>query len=194
MTFHRRKLPHLYVVEQPVFITWCLRGSFPVGRGFPEDGLTSGEAFAAFDRLLDETREGTRYLAQPRIADMVVEAIQYNSAMLKHYQVHAFLVMPNHVHLLVTPSIALPKLTRSLKGITAKRANEMLGLTGSPFWQDESYDRLLRNQAELDRVRKYIELNPVRAGLVSEAAEYRWSSGWAAGGPPAGQGACPTLP
>jgi putative DNA methylase len=105
---------------------------------------------------------------------MVVEAIQYNSAMLKHYQVHAFVVMPNHVHLLVTPSIALPKLTRSLKGITAKRANEMLGLTGSPFWQDESYDRLVRNQAELNRV---------RAGLVSEAAQYRWSSGWAAGGP-----------
>jgi len=57
---------------------------------------------------------------------------------------HAFVVMPNHVHLLVAPAVALSKLTKSLKGITAKRANAMLGLTGSPFWQEESYDHLVR--------------------------------------------------
>lgn len=87
--------------------------------------------------------------------------------------------MPNHVHLLVTALVPLPKLTKSLKGITAKRTNEMLGLAGNSFWQGESYDRLVRDQREFDKIRSYIEENPVRAGLVREAAEYRWSSaGW----------------
>src|ERR1700684_1431272 len=75
---------------------------------------------------------------------MVVEAIHFNAAELKHYELHAFVVMPNHVHLLATPAVELQKLTRSLKGITSKRANAMLGLTGAPFWQEESYDHLLR--------------------------------------------------
>jgi len=98
-------------------------------------------------------------------------------------------VMPNHVHMLITPTIALPKLTRSLKGITAKRANQMLGLIGIPFWNEESYDRLVRDGTEFDHIRGYIEQNPVRAGLVTQAGEFRWSStGWPAGGPAADQG------
>jgi hypothetical protein len=63
-----------------------------------------------------------------------------------------------------------------LKGITAKRANSMLGLTGRPFWQEESYDHLVRNEREFEKIKHYIETNPVRAGLVMEANEYRWSS------------------
>jgi len=89
--------------------------------------------------------------------------------------------------------VALPKLTKSLKGITAKRANTMLALTGSPFWQDESYDHLVRHEREFENIRNYIEGDPVRAGLVNEASEYRWSSaGWATGGAPADQGVRPT--
>jgi putative transposase len=49
-------------------------------------------------------------------------------------------------------------------------------LTGVPFWQAESYDRLIRHEGEFERIRSYIEANPVRAGLVREAREYRWSS------------------
>ena len=87
--------------------------------------------------------------------------------------------MPNHVHLLLTPAIPLPQITKSLKGITAKRANLVLGLTGIPFWQEESYDHTVRDGGELERIRRYIETNPVRAGLVTEAGDYRWSSaGW----------------
>ena len=193
MTFYRRRLPHLYSVEHPVFLTWRLDGSLPPHRAFPTDALTSGQAFAAMDRLLDEARSGPFYLRQPAIADMIVEAIQYNANSLGHYTLHAFVVMPNHVHLLVTPAVALPKLTKSLKGITAKRANAILALTGSPFWQEESYDHLVRHAREFEKIRNYIEENPVRAGLVREASEYRWSSaGWATGGSPADQGVRPT--
>jgi hypothetical protein len=89
-------------------------------------------------------------------------------------------------------AIALPILMKSLEGITAKRANAMLDLTGRPFWQEESYDHLVRKQREFERIRNYIEQNPVRAGLVSEASEFRWSSAaWATRGP-ADHGVRPT--
>jgi len=146
------------------------------------------------DRLLDEARDGTFYLRQHDIADMVVEAIHYNAKIVGHYSLHAFVVMPNHVHLLATPAVALPKLTQSLKGITAKRANAMLALVGTSFWQQESYDHLVRHEREFEKIVSYIEENPVRAGLVKEASDYRWSSaGWATRGSPADQGVRPTL-
>ena len=69
----------------------------------------------------------------------------------------------------------------------------MLGLTGNSFWQEESYDHLVRHDREFEKIRNYIEVNPVRAGLVREASEYRWSSvGWATGGSPADEGVRPT--
>jgi REP element-mobilizing transposase RayT len=143
---------------------------------------------------LDEASSGPFYLRQPRVADMIVDAIHFNANTLGHYILHAFAVMPNHVHLLVTTSVDLRKLTKSLKGITAKRANAMLALTGSSLWQEESYDRLVRNETEFRRIVRYIEMNPVRAGLVREASEFRWSSsGWATGGSPADQGVRPTI-
>ena len=52
----------------------------------------------------------------------------------------------------------------------------MLGLTGQPFWQDESYDRLVRNDTEFERIADSIEMNPVKAGLVATPEEYPWSS------------------
>jgi putative transposase len=182
----------MYDTEHPVFLTWRLQGSLPPNRVFPSKALTSGEAFAAMDRLLDEAREGTFYLRQPAIADMVVEAIYYNADVLRHYSLHAYVVMPNHVHILVTPTVALPKLTRSLKGITSKRANTMLALVGKPFWQQESYDHLVRHEREFEKIVNYIESNPVRAGLVKESSDYRWSSAaWATRGSPADRGSAP---
>jgi REP element-mobilizing transposase RayT len=194
VAFYRRRLPHLYESGRSIFVTWRLHDSLPPNRAFPTAAMTSGQAFAAMDRLLDETRTGAFYLRQPAVADMIVEAIEYNAAVLRHFLLHAFVVMPNHVHLLATPCVSLPKLMRSLKGITAKRANAMLGLTGSSFWQEESYDHVVRNEREFQRVMRYIEENPVRAGIVKEAGEYRWSSAeWATRGSPADQGVRPTL-
>ena len=128
------------------------------------------------DRLLDTTRRGPMYLRRVELAEMVVDAIQFNSTALAQYALHAFTVMPNHVHVLLTPQIPLPNLMKSLKGITAKRANEILCLTGSSFWSEESYDHLVRDRREFERIRFYIENNAVRAGLVVEAEPYRWSS------------------
>src|ERR1035437_8733857 len=117
----RRRLPHDYETDRSVSLTWRLHDGLPPHRPFPTDTLNSGQAFAAMDRLPDEACDSPLYLRQPAIADMIVEAIQFNANILGHYRLHAFVVMPNHVHLLATPTVALPKLTKSLKGITAKR-------------------------------------------------------------------------
>jgi putative transposase len=178
MVSHQRRLPHIYATEEPVFLTWRLHDSLPPHRVFAGGSLPSGQAFVALDRLLEDTRTGTFYLRQPALAHLVVEAIRYNAVTLGHYVWHAFVVMPNHVHLLLTPLVALPLLTKSLKGITARRANAVLKLTGKPFWQEESYDHVVRNGQEFEKIRGYIEENPVRAG--------------ATGGSPADVGVRPT--
>jgi putative DNA methylase len=191
--FYQRRLPHFDIKNQPAFLTWRLHGSLPSNQPFPGE-LTSGQAFVAMDKLLDTARTGFFYLRQPEIADLVVEAILFNSSVLSHYDLHAFVVMPNHVHLLVTPSVPLPKLTKSLKSITARRANAILGLTGTPFWQDESYDHLVRHIGGFEKIRCYIEQNPVRAALVAKSCEYRWpSAGWGDQGVARGPGVRPTF-
>ena len=65
---------------------------------------------------------------------------------------------------------------KSLKGFTAHEANRVLGRTGEPFWQRESYDHWVRNEEEWRRIAGYIENNPVKAGLVAVAEEYPWES------------------
>ena len=193
MTLYRRRLPHIYETEPSIFLTWRLHLSLPSNRAFPKDALHSGQALVALDRLRDEACGGPFYLRQPALADRIVEALHDHADILGHYLLQAFGVMPNPVHLLLTPALPLPKLTKSLKGITANRANAMLDLTGKPFWQEESYDHLVRHERELEKIRNYIEENPVRASLVREASEYRWSSaGWATGGSPADLGVRPT--
>jgi len=124
------------------------------------------------DRLLAETSAGPLYLKRPEIAQMVVEAIRYWDP--AHFLLHHFAVMPNHVHILITPKVSVARVMQSLKRFTAREANRILGLTGSPFWQDESYDRLVRNDEEFARIARYIEMNPVHAGLVTEPAQYPW--------------------
>ncbi|HPT28930.1 MAG TPA: transposase, partial [Bryobacteraceae bacterium] len=184
---------HIHELGQALFVTWRLRESLPPNRCFAQTVMTSGQAFARMDRLLDQTRHGSFYLRRPAIADMVVEAIRFNAEVLQHYRLHAFVVMPNHVHFLVSPLVPLSRLTKSLKGITAKRANLILGLTGQPFWQEESYDHLVRDPKEFRRIADYIEENPVRAGLVAERSQYAWSSAFVpAGGPAADEGVRPT--
>ena len=126
------------------------------------------------DRLLDGARTGPFFLRIPEVAQMVVEAIYYRH--LRTYRLHAFVVMPNHVHLLMTPLVAVSKIMQSLKRFTAREGNRMLGLTGQPFWQDESYDRLVRNDTEFERIVHYIEWNPVTVGLAATPQEFPWCS------------------
>jgi REP element-mobilizing transposase RayT len=96
--------------------------------------------------------------------------------------------MPNHVHLLFTPKISVARLLNSLKSSSARRANLLLRRTGQPFWQDESYDHLVRNRDEFGRVKRYIENNPVKAGLAAMPEGFLWSSAGRPLGPPQAEG------
>jgi REP element-mobilizing transposase RayT len=158
-----------------MFFTWRLNGSLPAGREYPSAGA-SGEAFLAMDRILDDAQTGPLYMRQPEIARTVVDAIRYRDG--SSYALHAFVVMANHVHLLITPLEEVSILMKSLKRFTAREGNRILGLTGQAFWQDESYDRLVRNDEEFRRIARYIEMNPVKAGFVTTPEEFRWSSAW----------------
>jgi REP-associated tyrosine transposase len=129
----------------------------------------------ALDRLLDTVQIGPMWLRRPDIAELVIGALLDAERRFHRYQLHAFVVMSNHVHLLVTPEVVATKWLGPLKGSTAYRANLILNRKG-PFWQDESYDHLVRDSAEFESTRRYIELNPVRAGLVAAPEEFKWSS------------------
>jgi len=95
---------------------------------------------------------------------------------LGHYELRAWVLMANHVHVLLLPLISPSRLMQSIKGYTARQANLILGQTGRTFWQAESYDHWVRDNVELERIAAYIESNPVRAGVVDSADKYIWSS------------------
>jgi putative transposase len=88
--------------------------------------------------------------------------------------------MPNQVHILELPRVPLATLTRRLKGYTARQANRILGRTGEAFWQTESYDHWVRSEQEWERIVRYIESNPVGAGLATRPEDHPWSSAAAA--------------
>ena len=85
--------------------------------------------------------------------------------------------MPNHVHFVIETRERWPLagIMQSLKSFSAKEANQILGRTGT-FWQREYYDRFIRDSLHLENVVRYIEENPVKAGLVDRAEDWSWSS------------------
>jgi putative transposase len=172
--FHRR-LPHQYPEGKWLFVTCHLRGSLPQAKYPPPGKMNSGQTFVWMDRYLDTTRTGPMYLAQERIAQVVVATLE-RGITLGYFDMAAYAIMPNHIHLLLLPKIAPSRLLRSLKGASAREANLILGPSGEAFWQAESYDHWVRNEGEWLRIVRYILDNPVKAGMVRRAEDYRWSS------------------
>jgi REP element-mobilizing transposase RayT len=188
MSRYDRRLPNWDVIGERMFVTFRLHGSLPVYRAFPNVRLTSGQVFAAMDRLRDHPTSGPVFLRQPEIAEMVMCALSDGERRFERYELHSFVVMPNHVHLLVTPRVPSRKWLGPLKGFTGYEAIRMLGLRGTPFWQDESYDHLIPNDEGSARVKRYIEWNPVKAGLAALPEELPFSS---AGRKPGGRAEAP---
>ena len=173
---YRRNLPHWHPEKTAIFITWRLYGSLPAKRPKEHKQDSAGKRFAALDAALDASQQGPLWLKNRNIAGQVTSAVHHGAVTLKFYQLHAFVVMPNHVHLLITPYVPMPRITNGLKGVTARTANRMLSLQENHFWQDESFDHWVRNRSELARITHYIEQNPVRAGLIRQASLWPWSS------------------
>ncbi len=128
MQLSRRRLPHVYVIGEPLFVTFRLHNSLPHSRQFPAC-LPSGKAFVCMDRQLDQERAGPTYLRRPAIAKVVIASIRKGAP--GDYLLHTWVVMPNHVHLLLTPKMDPAVALRRLKGASARAANQLLGLTDS---------------------------------------------------------------
>jgi len=135
--------------------------------------------FARWDEALDNTAIGPRWLRQSKVAALVADSLHIRHGRV--YDLDAFCIMSSHVHVLFTPLaksdgtyIALSAIMQSLKGYTARQANKLLN-RGGQFWQHESYDHVVRNAAELQRIRLYILNNPVKADLVTSLEAWHWS-------------------
>lgn len=175
MSFHYRRLPHVYPQGKWLFITYRLHGSLPQGVFPPPGKPSAGAAFVYMDQRLDRASCGPLYLRRKDIAAMVIQSL-HKGVELGHFELGAYVVMANHVHLLLLPKISPSRLLQSMKRHTAREANRILGRTGETFWQAESYDHWVRDEDEYRRIAAYIESNPVKAGLVERAEDYLWSS------------------
>ncbi len=106
----------------------------------------------------------------------MVNALLYGEQVRRSYDLFAFVVMPNHVQVVLMPYEKLSGIMRWIKASTAVRANQVLGRTGQGFWQREYFDHWIRSSRELSRIIEYTEANPVKAGLAGCAEAWLWSS------------------
>lgn len=172
--YYERHLPHWQPDGAALFVTWRLYRSLP--RVVEALGAKpAGARFALVDRELAKSATGPRWLSDERVAQCVANTLRYGESTLHLYDLRAWVLMVNHVHILIYPSAPLARITKAIKNFSARRANEILGRTG-PFWDDESNDHWVRNPEELEKIVRYIEQNPVSAGLVPHVEDWRWSS------------------
>jgi REP element-mobilizing transposase RayT len=130
------------------------------------------------DRVLDSGK-GEAWMRRAAVAHAVETALWFGNGL--RYRLHAYVIMPNHVHAVLTlqEGSVLGECLKSLKAYSAREANRLVGRQGR-FWQKESFDRLIRSADQLDRTIRYIEWNPVKAGLASDPKHYRFSSAFPA--------------
>lgn len=91
----------------------------------------------------------------------------------RYYLLAASVIMPDHVHLLIrpAPSVELSRIMKGIKGVSARKISTARGVSGS-LWQDESWDRIVRDDKEFQEKLQYMANNPVKAGLVREMEAY----------------------
>lgn len=201
--FYRRHLPHYQPQGVVFFVTFRLKNSLPYEiieslqqererakvalhtlpecKRVSQNMLDDRHYFERWETYLNRADFGPRWLSQPEIADVVKEAFHYRDG--KVFDLHAYCIMPNHVHVVFEPSsksdchsdlLPLNKIMQSLKRHTARQANLILGREDA-FWQDESYDRVIRNNEEYIQTINYVLENPVKAGLVSQWDKWPWT-------------------
>ncbi len=175
----RGRLPHWERDEATYFVTFRLFDSLPaVALERIKQTKPGGDYAERLDAYLDRG-SGASFLKDPRVAKLVVDALRHFDG--ARYHLHAWCVMPNHVHVIFsvlparTPALRLSSIIQSWKSFTAKEANRPLARTGS-FWQREYYDHLVRDDEDFVRCIEYTINNPVKAGLCE-----RWED-WPASG------------
>jgi len=190
-----RHLPHQIPENFPIFLTWNLKGAMPrkvwqmlqrerrrlekqpdrVGESRDKRKIRESKViFLKADRALDGATTGPMYLKDPAAAKTVEVSILFGVP--ERYDLFAWCVMSNHVHVLVTPRWELQDISQGIKGFTAHKITGLQKKRGRFFWQDESYDHWARDEDELLRIIAYIENNPEVAGLCQKPEDWPWSS------------------
>jgi REP element-mobilizing transposase RayT len=195
----RGVLPHLKREDASYFVTFRLFGTLPKDvlvkfKAEREASIAQAqtakrpltwheqeELFRWYSTRVDkylDAGNGDCWLACPEIADIVADAIQYHAG--QRFDLHAWVVMPNHVHAVLRPwpDRTLSEILKSWKGFTARGANRLLQRTGTTFWQVESYDHVIRDDEDLHRCCHYTTMNPVNARLCTRSEDWRWSSAY----------------
>jgi predicted solute-binding protein/REP element-mobilizing transposase RayT len=178
----RRNLPHWEQAGATYFVTFRLADAVPASlasewreelqnwRRFRPEPLDD-EGKKEYRRRFLKVREdwldqghGSCLLRQPEAAAIVAEALRHFDS--RRYHLDAFVVMPNHVHVLLQPlpGQSLKQILRSWKSYSARQINKILGRTGS-IWMEESFDRIVRDWNALQKYRNYIAHNPEKARL-----------------------------
>ncbi len=180
----RGYLPHFDGQAIPQFITFHLADSVPkkVLQRWREELqlLKSEQEKIIFQRRIERYLDqgyGDGLLKIPRVAKMIEDSLlRFDGT---RYHLFSWVVMPNHVHALLTrlEKYKLKGILHSLKSFTAHEANKILNRTGQ-FWMEDYFDRYIRNQEHFAKTFRYIESNPVKAGLCSEAGDWPYSSAW----------------
>ena len=171
----RGYLPHLHRDDASYFVTFCLADVAEGKKAMRErlTGSVTPDEIASFTEPSLFT--GECLLSDDETARDVESALLHFQG--ERYGLSAWCVMPNHVHVVVTPfaGFSLGKILHSWKSFTAHVINQRLGRRG-PLWQEESFDHVIRNVDEFRRFVAYTEMNPVSAGLVANAEDWRFSS------------------
>ncbi|WP_445665342.1 REP-associated tyrosine transposase [Fodinibius sp. AD559] len=136
--------------------------------------------FKKYEDQLDQAKTGPTWLVNKKIAEIVCEAIHFRDNSI--YDLYAYCIMPNHVHLVLkmlqtnnnSEIPALTKVLQKLKSYTALRCNRILNRKGQ-FWQHESFDRVIRNQKELESTIRYVLNNPVKANFVDTWTDWPYN-------------------
>jgi putative DNA methylase len=176
----RGYLPHFDGDQTPQFVTYRLAGTLPkkmlvLYREKLERGIINEiEYHELVDEYLDRNY-GESFLRLSEIAALVEEnLLRFDDV---KYNLHAWVVMPNHVHVLFTPThgYKLPSIMHSTKSYTATQANKLLRRSGD-FWAREYFDRYIRNADHFVNTVNYIHSDPVKAGLCASAEDWTFSS------------------
>jgi REP element-mobilizing transposase RayT len=199
--FYYGKLPHWQPAEATFFITMRLAGSIPkhiinqikeqkkieeraIREEFKENiELINAKLydlekkyFAIYDKQLDNAN-APYWLKESEIAKIVAESIHFFEKEDKQLINYAYCIMPNHVHWVLKlnkDADVLYKILQRMKRYTARQANKILNRKGQ-FWEEESYDHIVRDTKEFDNIVWYTLQNPVKAGFVKKWEDWEFS-------------------